>query len=113
MSALIQRHEVQSYAVDIFIAGSVADATRTCRQHCYEVGLCVHLVPAEFIYTAGAEHGVKVGLVNYPRFPSEPTALFDRAVVLAERLMDDLSQWSALVQAPDRTLWLTRRPEGK
>lgn len=67
--------------------------------------------PTTFVYTAGAEDGVEVGFVNYPRFPTTPDKLFDRALRVASRLMDDLCQWSALLAAPDKTVWLHRRPK--
>ena len=53
-----------------------------------------------------------VGLVNYPRFPKTPADIKARALKVAEQLMDDLCQWSALVVTPEQTVWLTRRPEG-
>lgn len=109
MDKTLSRKESVSYAVDIFIAGDLADATRICREYCMEVGACVTVTPAEYVYTGGAEAGVRVGIINYPRFPKEPTALFDDAVALTERLIVGLCQGSATVQAPDRTLWLTRR----
>ena len=54
-----------------------------------------------------------IGFVNYPRFPSEPAALFARAKQIAERLIPALCQWSALLVAHDRTEWLNTRPEGQ
>lgn len=103
--------EVPSYPVQIFIAGDLSDAKRICRQHCFDVGLCVTVTETAFIYTGGEERGVCVGLINYPRFPITPADNFARAVALANALIVGLSQWSATVQAPDKTIWLTRRPE--
>jgi len=53
------------------------------------------------------------GLVNYPRFPSDPGKLFARAQQVAERLIPALCQWSALLVAPDKTVWLNARSEGQ
>jgi hypothetical protein len=53
-----------------------------------------------------------VGFVNYPRFPSEPDVLFERAKRLAGRLVPALNQRSALLVAPDRTEWVTIDPPG-
>lgn len=100
-----------AYTVDIFVAGSVADATRICREHCMEIGLCVTVAPTEFVYTGGAESGVRVGLVNYPRFPALPSEIREKAIALAERLMVGLYQTSALVQGSDVVVWVTRRSE--
>ena len=75
--------EVPSFSVTVYVAGSVADA----------------------------ETGVAVGLVHYQRFPSSPEAIWDRAKTIAETLMDDLYQHSAMIVGPERTLWISRKPE--
>lgn len=100
-----------SFTVTVYIAGEVGDAKRSIRRQCLEEGLCVTVTPTTFIYTAGAEEGVAVGLVNYPRFPKPQTAIWDRAKRVAEQLMIDLYQHSALIVGPTETLWMTRRPE--
>ncbi len=95
----------------VYIAGDVQIARESLRRQCFEAGLCVTLTPTEFIYTAGMESGVAVGFVNYPRFPKQPEEIFSRAKRVAERLMDDLYQWSALIVTPTETVWLNRRPQ--
>lgn len=103
--------ESAAWSVTVYLAGDLADARRSLRQQCLEEGLCVTLTPTSFIYTAGAEEGVAVGFVNYPRFPKRPDQIVDRAVVVAKKLMADLSQHTALVVTPHRSIWLTKRPE--
>ena len=100
-----------SYNVTVYVAGDIQTARDSLRRQCFENGLCVTVTPTTFVYTAGAEEGVAVGLVNYPRFPKSPDEIRERAKVVAVRLMTDLHQWSALVVGPDETLWLTRRPD--
>jgi ferredoxin len=107
----MRRAEAKSYPIDIFVAGDASDAERFCRKHCLAVGLCVTVTPTTYVYTGGAEQGVRVGLINYPRFPCEPETLWAKAELLAGLLLDGLSQQSLTIQAPDRTLWLSRRPE--
>jgi len=107
----MNRTEVPTYRADILVAGNRADAERLCRQHCMEVGLCVTVEAAEFIYTGGQESGVRVGLINYARFPADPPDIFAKAEALAVKLIDGLCQHSASVVADDRTVWLSRRPE--
>lgn len=102
-----------SYSVTVYLAGDVQTARASLRRECVEEGLCVTLTPTEFIYTAGAESGVAVGFVNYPRFPKCPEDIKARALKVAARLMADLCQWSALVVTPTETVWLNNRPEGK
>ena len=99
-----------TFLVEIFVAGDLADARRICREHCMAVGLCVTIEPIEFIYTGGAETGVKVALTNYPRFPATEDQLWNRGISLAVILRAGLSQWSVLVRSPSKTMWLTTRP---
>lgn len=101
--------ETPSYPVSIFIAGDHATALEACRAHCDAIGLCVTVTPTTYVYTGGEELGLIVGLINYGRFPSEPSAIFAKAKELALRLITDLDQQSASIQAPDKTLWISFR----
>lgn len=105
---MIEKSE-PTYLVEIFVAGDLAQAKQICRAYCYSVGLCVTVQPCDFIYTGGEEAGAKIGLTNYPRFPARPDELWSRADALARQLIEGLHQHSAMLRAPDRTLWLTRR----
>tara|TARA_R100000365_G_C2748614_1_gene80766 strand:- start:11996 stop:12313 length:318 start_codon:yes stop_codon:yes gene_type:complete len=100
----------ESHTVTIYIAGDLAEAKTTCRNFCFEVGLCVTVEPTSFIYTGGEEAGVRVGLINYPRFPSSPEEINGKAFALADRLMRDLCQHSYSVVTPTETHWHSRRP---
>lgn len=104
------RREVSTYTAAIHLAGDPADARRICREFCLR-GLCVTVEPIEFIYTGGAESGVRVGLINYPRFPADPKTIFATAEELARVLIEGLHQHSASIVATDKTVWLSRRPE--
>ena len=101
----------ETYQATIFIAGDCAQALRLCQAHCDEVGLCVTVEPTTYVYTGGAESGVRVGLINYPRFPSTTRDIFRRAKALALILMDGLRQESLSIVATDGTTWLSRRAE--
>lgn len=107
----MKRVEVPSYPVSIFIAGSVWQAKATCLAYCDEVGLCVTVTETVYCYTGGEEAGVIVGLINYPRFPGAPRAIWAHAEALAERLLRDLRQQSYTIQAPDRTVWISYRTD--
>lgn len=78
---------------------------------CLNEGLCVTLTPTEFIYTAGMETGVAVGFTNYPRFPKTPDDLWVMARKVAHRLTGNMYQRSCLLVGPDKTEWITFRPE--
>lgn len=94
---------------DIFIAGDYARAKHVCREYCLEVGLCVTVEPVDYIYTGGEESGVRVGLINYPRFPVDVLEIENRAYALAHKLMTGLCQHSFSIVGPEKTEWFTRR----
>lgn len=100
------RHEAcPAYSVSIFIAGDAKLAAMVCRDFCDNEGLCVTVTPTTYVYTGGQEDGVVVGLINYPRFPSTPGAIYATAEALAEELCHMLRQQSYTVQTPDAAFW--------
>lgn len=107
----MKRVLVPSYPVSIFIAGDADAAYYPCREYCDRVGLCVTLTATDYIYQGGFERGVIVGLVNYPRFPKEPDAIWSQSETLAALLCERLGQQSYTIQAPDKTVWFSHRAE--
>lgn len=101
---------VPTIRYDIFIAGDVEQAKQVCREYCFDVGLCVTVEPVTYIYTGGEEAGIRVGLINYPRFPANSEAIGETAHKLADLLMHRLCQHSYSVVGPDETTWFSRRP---
>jgi hypothetical protein len=97
--------------VDIFIAGDYDSAACHMRRFCYEVPLCVHLERVDYIYTGGAETGVKIGLRNYPRYPLDEKSIEALAFKIAEDLIEVLAQWSAMIVFENKTVWLSRRED--
>lgn len=110
----MRRVEVSSYPVSIFIATGLArrDQVRAiCREHCDTVGLCVTVTDTSYCYTGGQEEGVIIGLIHYPRFPSDPAEIWARAETLAEFMRIRLHQESYTIQAPDKTVWFSHRAD--
>ena len=101
-----------SFSIQIYIAGDLSIIKQECRKYCMEDGFCVTITPTDFIYTGGEESGVCIGIQNYPRFPSTKKELYEKAIRLANELITAAHQWTALVVAPEMTVWLTRR-EGR
>lgn len=93
----------------IYLSGPIEVAKQLIRADCLREGLCVTIEPTTFIYTGGEEAGYVVGLVNYPRFPTEPEALFGRAKDLMHRLLESALQQSGLLMTPTTTEWVTIR----
>lgn len=101
----IERTE-ETYWVYIYLAGDIQVIKQACREWCWR-GACVTVEPINFIYTGGEEAGVRVGFVNYPRFPAMPSEIFSQAENLAKHLRKSAHQQSVLIVAPNKTLWLT------
>lgn len=105
------RKEVASYPISIFMAGDIAAATDYARQYCDREGLCITITATVYVYTGGQEAGFVVGLINYPRFPSEPSDLWRVAEHLAAYLRERLYQDSYTIHAPDKTVWFSHRKD--
>jgi len=71
-----------------------------------EGSLCVTVTPTRFIYKNGAEPGIAVGIINYPRFPEEHAVIRTKALVIAEALMCLYKQLKVSVVFPDETVML-------
>lgn len=99
-----------AYWARIYIAGDLATIKQVCREECFAVGLCVTVDPTTYIYTGGEEAGAVIGLINYPRFPSEPTELRAKAEALATKILERCCQHSFSIMTPDVTSWHSRRP---
>ena len=67
--------------------------------------------PTTFLYTGGEEAGYVVGLINYPRFPTEPDAVLEKAHGLASNLLERTAQHSILIMTPTETTWITKRED--
>lgn len=98
-----------TFTASILMAGDIATAKQVCREFCFEHGLCVTVEPVAYIYTGGEEAGFRVGLINYPRFPSMPSVLRATADSLALALMTRLCQHSYTILTPQETRWVSRR----
>lgn len=107
MNPLIKR--ARSFPVTIFIAGSYSKALKIVQKYCDEVSYCVTIDHTYYVYKDGKEEGVVVGLINYPRFPVEPTEIIDKAKDIAELLRVGLGQESYSIQTPHDTIWYSYR----
>lgn len=99
---------VESIQFEIFMAGDYAQAKQVCREYCRK-GFCVTIEPCDYVYTGGEETGFRVGVRNYPRFPSSEESLRDNAFWLADALRERLCQHSYMVVGPKDTWWNTTR----
>jgi len=81
-------------------------ARKICQEYCDLVGFAVTFEATEFIYTGGNEQGIKVGLINYPRYPSEKAQILRHALILADRLKHVLDQYRVSIVTSDTTYML-------
>lgn len=107
---IMRTKDAPTIRVDIFIAGDLEQAKQVCREWCMDQGACVTVAPASYIYTGGEEAGVRIGFINYPRFPSDVEAITAKAEKLADLLMHRLCQHSYSIVGPETTRWYSRRP---
>lgn len=76
-----------------------------------DVGLCVTVEDVAFYHKDGREWGYVFGVRQYPRFPKTREQILDHAVRLAEAVLAATSQKSALVDAPDVSIWIRKQNE--
>lgn len=100
-----------TFNVDVHMAGDIGAAGLIIQRYAAETGLCITLAPQSFIYTGGREEGFRVGFINYPRFPKEPSEIVAKATDLARNLLIALGQHSYSIVTPIETTWYTRRPD--
>lgn len=101
--------QTRSFPVTIFMGGRYHKAIKVIKKYCDEVGYCVTLKPTMYIYKDGEEHGIEVGLINYPRFPADAATIINHAREIAELLRVELKQESYSIQTPDDTIWVSYR----
>ena len=102
-----------TYWVRIYASGPIEAAKQAIREDCLREGLCVTIEPTTFIYTGGEEEGFCVGLIQYPRFPSPESDIWQRAVGLAKKIRTATFQHSTLIMDATQTLWLSERDGNK
>jgi hypothetical protein len=102
---------VPAYRVEIFICGDEDKAFETCQRFCTDVGLCVTFDRTLFIFRGGNEYGMKIGLINYGRFPRGRNEIWDTAMELALLLKAELRQGSFTVQDDQTSHFYSTRVE--
>ncbi len=86
---------------------SFSECMDICQEYCDQVGLCVTVTQTNYIYTNGWEQGAIIGLIQYPRFPTEEEVIKQHALKLAENLMITLSQYRVTINFPDEVVMLS------
>ena len=50
-----------------------------------------------------------VGIINYPRFPSDENTIMNRAIEIGKLLVKEMKQESFSIQSPIQTVWYSYR----
>ncbi len=101
--------EVSSYPVSIFMAGDIERAKVFCQEYVDQQPWCVTITATDYIHPGVRDAGFVVGLIHYPRFPTEPAVIWAKAEDIAAYLRRRLGQQSYTIQAPDKTVWFSHR----
>ena len=113
----MEKKRCSTFWAKIYIAGPIAEIEQVCRKHVMK-GSCVTVTPTNYIYTMGEEKGAEIGLIHYPRFPKDATAvatmetkkeILKEAVELAEKICEGCFQGSFTIMTPDDTYFYSRR----
>ena len=67
---------------------------------------CVTITPTNFIYKDGREKGAIIGLINYPRFPSNKKEIKRKAEEIASLCKDKYKQNRVSIEYQARTIML-------
>lgn len=100
----IARNTAKSFFATIHIAGDYTQAKNLCRQWVMQ-GACVQISPCTYIYTGGAEEGMTVRLMQYPRFQIPEVDILVMAMELGSYLAQELCQISFSIETPDNTIY--------
>ena len=90
--------------------GEIADkeyAIAAIQKYVDVVGLCVTVTETQFVYTSGTEQGIAIGLINYPRFPSQPDLIKSHAISIAEMLLKLCKQQKVSIVMPHETVMIS------
>lgn len=111
LRAEVTERRAETVTARVWIAGDYDAARAFTRQWCAERGACWSLSPADYIYTGGEERGLVATLIHYPRFPRTlpSVEIPDEAREFGEALMRALGQASFTMEAPDATVFVSRR----
>jgi hypothetical protein len=86
---------------------TMADVLDIIQQHVTENSRCVSVTPTTFVYRDGRENGAAIGLINYPRFPTDHFDIRTRAITLGYLLMSRLRQYRVSIVMGSETILLS------
>ena len=97
-----------SYWVRIYISGPIDMIDQCCREFVLD-GLCVNVTKTQYIFTHGEQQGATIELINYPKYPDTSENLWDKAIELADFILDNTHQGSYTVMDAEKAVSFDRR----
>ena len=104
--------------IDIYMAGSYTDARRVCGEYCAQQGYCFSIVKTDYAHGCEdevmgyrIEAGIKVTLINYPRFPEEHDDMENRAIIIAKSIARVNDQGSFTIASNKLSKFYSRRKD--
>lgn len=94
------------YYGEEFAINSVYDL---CRKYVNEKKYCLTVTETKFLYFKGEEHGIAIGLINYPRFPINKKKILKHAFNIGEMLLKELKQYRISITTPDKTYMIENK----
>ena len=99
--------EAESYWCWIYVSGNYEHIEQICRRYVLEGG-CVSIEPVKYIYQGAVEDGVRIGLINYARFPESKDKIYNDAVLLGIKVAEQGAQLSFTVIDSERSVFFSR-----
>lgn len=95
----------KTFYANIHIAGDAKMAEMCAREYTFHKGWCVQIHDVKYVYTAGAEDGLLVRIIAYPRFPKSEVILMEEVQEFATVLANRLCQASYTIETPTNTMY--------
>lgn len=100
------RRVVKTWYATLHIAGDINTAKAFIRKHVAGIGSCYQVAECDYLYTGGAEAGLTVRAIHYPRFKEKtPDIILGELLDLAFGLVVELGQKSFTIETSEKTYY--------
>lgn len=104
--AYTAKASVKTWYATLHIAGNIDVAKAFIQKRILNDGACFQIAPVDYVYSGGAETGMTIRCIHYPRFVDNgPEKLLERLMILANDLALELGQKSYTIETSDRTTY--------
>lgn len=100
----VSRGTEKSYFAALHIAGDIEVAQAFLRKLAMR-GACYQVTPCKYVYTGGAEDGMVIRVIQYPRFPKQELEIFDTLLEDAKALAKELCQVSFTIETSYNSIY--------